>query len=144
MRRAVDGRPLGSGNLPNRRRVLVYTVRAPHRGRRLGQPRGRNRTKSRRDALLLSSTLSLQERVHLLSVRAGGAGVIFQWRLLLRFLQLPTCLISELCWCKFLTISGEQITPIQPHKADSGAARTSPGRSRKRKQCASTQRRTSL
>ena len=35
-------------------------------------------------------------------------------------------------------------TPSQPHKADSGAARTSPGRSQSLKQCASTQRRTSL
>ena len=36
------------------------------------------------------------------------------------------------------------VTPIQPHKADSGAARTSPGRSQKMIQYASTQRRTSL
>ena len=33
------------------------------------------------------------------------------------------------------------MTPIQPHKADSGAARTSLGRSQKMKQYASTQRR---
>ena len=38
----------------------------------------------------------------------------------------------------------ESVTPIQPHKAGSGAARTSPGRSEEMKQCASTQRRTSL
>ena len=36
------------------------------------------------------------------------------------------------------------ISPIQPHKADSGAARTSPGRSQKITQYASTQRRSSL
>ena len=37
------------------------------------------------------------------------------------------------------TIWGGQrgMTPIQPHKADSGAARTSPGRSQTMKQCAS-------
>ena len=38
----------------------------------------------------------------------------------------------------------KSITPTQPHKADSGAARTSRGRSQKVKQCASPQRRTSL
>ena len=36
------------------------------------------------------------------------------------------------------------ITPLQPPKAASGAARTPPGTSQKMKQCASTQRRTSL
>ena len=40
--------------------------------------------------------------------------------------------------------SWRSVTPIQPHKADSGATRTSPGRSQKMKQYASTQRRTSL
>ena len=33
-------------------------------------------------------------------------------------------------------------TPIQPHKADAGGARTSPGPSQKMQQCASTQRKT--
>ena len=36
------------------------------------------------------------------------------------------------------------MTPIQPHKADSGAARTSPGRAHKIKHCTAIQRRTSF